>query len=160
MNHSVQLSSELYHLLQQQTAVLNATVESLVEAAVRSNYGQARASGLHSLGQDPAINGFSNGSDKERLPAGLASELDQLVFLTDDELWQAAHTQLNSNEQQRMEFLLDQQQAIGLVASELAEAETLADRYDRAMLIRAKAAVLLKERGFDITSFGPHIPLP
>lgn len=48
-----------------------------------------------------------------------------------------------------------QQQAIGLQPDELTEAEMLVDRYDRTLLVRAKAAVLLKERCYDIASLGP-----
>jgi hypothetical protein len=54
-----------------------------------------------------------------------------------------------------METLLRKQQATDLRPDEVTEAEMLADRFDRALLIRAKAAVLLKERGQDISSLGP-----
>ncbi len=54
-----------------------------------------------------------------------------------------------------MEALLEKQQSVGLNSDELVEAEMLADRYEHTVLIRAKAAVLLKERGHDITRLGP-----
>ncbi|HRW09816.1 MAG TPA: hypothetical protein P5121_32165 [Caldilineaceae bacterium] len=83
-----------------------------------------------------------------------------MTFLTDEELWQAARTKLSPTDHAHMETLLDKQQATGLEADEMAEAEMLADRYERTVLIRAKAAVLLKERGHDITSLGPTDSAP
>lgn len=81
--------------------------------------------------------------------------LEQLRFLTDTELWNAARMRLQSDQQVRMDYLLNRQQSVGLSDTEIAEAETLAAQYDRKMLVRAKAAVLLKERGHDISSLGP-----
>jgi hypothetical protein len=155
MSHTVQLSSELYHILQQQAVVLNATIESLVESAVRRNYGQVSATRPNGLGKGQGSNGSSNAADSTNLPKSLTDELDQLVFLTDDELWQAARTRLHDGDHRRMETLLRKQQATDLRPDEVTEAEMLADRFDRALLIRAKAAVLLKERGQDISSLGP-----
>lgn len=84
-----------------------------------------------------------------------SGELEQLASLTDVALWNAARTRLREEEQERMGILLRQQQSTGLSSAEMAEAETLAAQYDRTMLVRAKAAVLLKGRGHDISSLGP-----
>jgi len=138
MSYSIELSPEIYKFLQQRATMLNASLASVVESAVRL---QQRS--IDTVRTD------------ERLPAGLSDELDQLAFLTDAELWNAARTRLHEDEQTRMEFLLDRQQASGLSTAEAVEAEMLAEQYDRTMLVRAKAAVLLKERGHDISSLGP-----
>ena len=81
------------------------------------------------------------------LPGELAEELDQLALMNDTELWQAEATQ--------MQTLVWKQQRDGLTTREQNKAENLLQRYNRTMLVRAKAAVLLKERGFDITSLNP-----
>ncbi len=154
MSHSIQLSPELYGILQQQAVVLNATIESLIEAAVRRDYGQASPTKPHRAGKGQSANGVSNAADSTTLAKNL-DELDQLAFLTDAELWQAARTRLHPADRNRMEGLLHKQQAIGLQPDELTEAEMLADRYDRTLLVRAKAAILLKARGHDVASLGP-----
>lgn len=86
------------------------------------------------------------------LPADIADEMAQLAFLTDDELWQAARTTLTPPESERMQTLLLKRQREGLTEQEQQEAERLLRRYDRTMLVRAQAAVLLKERGYDVSN--------
>lgn len=83
-------------------------------------------------------------------------EFDQLAILTDDALWRVARTKLNKDVRTRMEALLYKQQSDRLANDELAEAERLADLFDHTVLIRAKAAVLLKMRGYDISNLGPN----
>lgn len=155
MNHSVQLSPEVYQILEQRAAVLDATVDALVEVAVRRNYGYESVT-------KPAqqnVQREGNGAQVETATLSSPGELDdplvQLAFLTDEELWQVAQTTLRAEDQARMELLLQKQQATGLTADEQAEAEALADRHDQTMLVRAKAAVLLQARGHDISSLGP-----
>ena len=89
------------------------------------------------------------------LPGELAEELDQLALMNDTELWQAAQTRLGEAEATQMQTLVWKQQRDGLTTREQNKAENLLQRYNRTMLVRAKAAVLLKERGFDITSLNP-----
>jgi hypothetical protein len=89
------------------------------------------------------------------LPADIADELAQLAYLTDAELWQAARTTLPLRDSERMQALLLKRQREGLSAAEEREAKRLAHRADRTMLVRAQAAVLLKERGHDISSLSP-----
>jgi len=85
------------------------------------------------------------------LDKAVIGELEQLAALSDAALWNAARTRLSEDEQTRMEFLLWKQQSSGLSCAEMAEAEAFAAQADRTMLVRAKAAVLLKERGHDIS---------
>lgn len=152
MNHSIQLSPELYQILQQRAAALNATIESVVESAIRLQ-GEPKSSTVpNQTENNQSANVVNPALETDSLSAELADELTQLAFLTDAELWYAARTQLSPDDHARMEALLRKQQINRLEATELAEAEALAGRYDRTMLIRAKAAVLLKERGHDIFS--------
>ena len=91
----------------------------------------------------------------DSLSADVENDLTQLEFLTDDELWQAAHSALDSVENGRMQTLVLKQQSEGLTAAERQQAENLLTHFDRTMLIRAKAGVLLKRRGHDISSLSP-----
>lgn len=92
------------------------------------------------------------------LPSELADELEQLDLLSDHELWQAAQTKLSAEEAEQMQTLVWKQQRDGLTKREQNRAEKLLQRYNRTMLLRAKAAVLLKTRGFDISSLNPRLP--
>lgn len=91
----------------------------------------------------------------ESLDKAVVDELDRLVTLPDEELWQTARMRVGTEAEERMEHLLWKQQASGLSAAEMAEAEAFAALGDRIMLLRAKAFVLLKERGHDIAVLRP-----
>ena len=93
------------------------------------------------------------------LPEDIAADLAQLDYLADDDLWLAAQTRLTLAETEQMQALLDKQQLEGLTAEEQQLAQKLIHRYDRTMLIRAKAAVLLKERGYDISALKQRPPV-
>lgn len=83
------------------------------------------------------------------LPDDITHDLAQMEFLTDDELWQAARITPTAKEAERMQALVWKRQQTGLTANETQEVEQLLTRYNRMMLVRAKAAVLLKTRGYD-----------
>lgn len=87
---------------------------------------------------------------EETLPADIEEELAQLELFTTDELWYA--TQLSGSQQRsdRMQELVDKQQLEGLTEVEKQEAQLLSHYFNRIVLVRGKAAVLLKERGYDI----------
>lgn len=87
---------------------------------------------------------------QSKLSPELEEELAQLALLTDDELWQAAQMTAPAEKTSRIQALLDKQKLEGLTEAEKAEAELLARFFDRIMLVRAKAAVLLQERGHNI----------
>ncbi len=89
------------------------------------------------------------------LPAEVADEIAQLAFLTDDELWQAAESTLPETNSEQMQALVLKRQRERLTEAEQEEVERLRHRHDRNMLIRAKAAALLKERGHDVSRLGP-----
>ena len=88
---------------------------------------------------------------QDDLPAGIGDELEQLAFLTDEELWRAAQSRLEASENQRMQTLMLKRQRDGLSQREQSEAERLVQRSNRIMLVRAQAAVLLKDRGYDVS---------
>lgn len=80
----------------------------------------------------------------------ISDEMEQMAFLTDHELWQAARSTMTAIESRRMQALLLKRQGEGLSLDEEAEAEQLVRRQERLMLIRARAAALLKQRGHDM----------
>ena len=88
------------------------------------------------------------------VPADVANDMAQLKFLTDSELWRAAESVLTPAESEQMQALILKRQREGLTPAEQQETEQLARRHDRIMLIRAQAAVLLKDRGHDVSRLG------
>ena len=85
--------------------------------------------------------------DLEQLPVDLQEELAQLDLFTDEELWRAAQMTAPTDKTMRMQDLVEKQQLEGLTASEQAEAELLSRFFNRVMLVRAKATVVLQARG-------------
>ncbi len=52
--------------------------------------------------------------------------------------------------EERMQELIDKQELEDLSGSEKQEVDNISDLFSRIMLVRAEAAVLLKERGYDV----------
>jgi hypothetical protein len=89
------------------------------------------------------------------VPTGpLRSALAHLAYLNDAALWQAARATLSPAQRERLEALHDQQQRTGLNAEERQEEQALLELYRETALVRAHAAVLLKQRGYDVGD--PH----
>lgn len=88
--------------------------------------------------------------EQAQLPLDLEEELAQLELFTDQELWRAAQVTAPDDQTARMQDLVEKQQLEGLTAVEKAEAALLSNYFNRVMLVRAKAAVLLQSRGYDI----------
>jgi 23S rRNA maturation mini-RNase III len=74
--------------------------------------------------------------------------LAQLAYLNDAALWQAARTTLPAAQRERLESLHQKNQRDGLTAEEQAEEQAaLLALYRETVLVRAQAAVLLKQPG-------------
>jgi plasmid stability protein len=125
---TIRLSDNLYHQIRQRAKRTQRSVEDEVVAVVE--------------GALPAL---------DLLPSGLADEMAQMAFLTDGELWQAVRSSMTSAENQRMQALLLRGQREGLSLEDEHEIERLVQRQERVMLIRAKAASLLRLRGYDVS---------
>lgn len=82
----------------------------------------------------------------------LETELANLELLTEEELWRAARLQAPADKTEQMQLLVEKQQLEGLTENEQQEAQLLANFFNRIMLVRAKAAVLLQEKGHDVNS--------
>lgn len=88
----------------------------------------------------------------------LRSALAQMAFLNDAALWQVARTTMTPAQRTRLEALHDKQQREGLSVAERSEDQALLSLYRETVLLRAQAAMLLKQRGYDIsdtTQFAP-----
>lgn len=126
------LSNELYQQVKQRAGQANRTVEAEVIAAVEAL--------------------LATDNLAVELPPTLAEEIAQLPFLDNDHLWQAARQVAPAEKNERIQALVLKQQAEGLTATEQEEAQQLQFYAHRLMLIRAEAAVLLQQRGFNIST--------
>ncbi len=88
--------------------------------------------------------------EEERLPEDMAAAVESLSLLDDDALRRAARAILAPEKQEQLEDLNFKQQSEGLTRSESDVHATLLHAYDRAVLVRARAAELLAERGHDV----------
>ncbi|WP_437682172.1 hypothetical protein [Sorangium sp. So ce131] len=87
----------------------------------------------------------------DELSPDLAEAVSPLATLDDDGLWDAARSRLPPRAAEQLEELHLKRQREGLTEAEEQEAASLARQYERAMLVRAQAAALLKQRGHDIS---------
>ena len=92
-------------------------------------------------------------------PMSLRSALAQMAYLNDAALWQAARATLSMGQRERLEVLHIQQQRGTLTSAEQAEEQALLALYRETLLVRAQAAVLLKQRGYDVTDPDQFAPL-
>ena len=84
------------------------------------------------------------------LPADLAQMISPLALLDDKALWRAARSHLPAEAAAQMEQLHLKRQRQGLTGSEAEALAGLVRHYERAIIARAQAAALLKERGYDV----------
>lgn len=93
--------------------------------------------------------------EEDDLTAGLAKEIEGLKLLSDKALWKtAAQSHLTTAEAKKLAQLNRKQQST--LSAELSAEETqikqeLLSQYERRLLIRSHALLLLKERGLDIS---------
>jgi hypothetical protein len=93
-------------------------------------------------------------------PAGpLRTALAQLSYLNDAALWQAARATIPEPQRDRLEGLHTRQQREGLTEVEQAEEQALLSLYRETLLVRAQAALLLKQRGYDLSDPQQVAPL-
>jgi hypothetical protein len=90
------------------------------------------------------------------VPDDPANAVADLHLLDDAALWQAARGRLAAAALERLGELNDLRQRAGLSAAEAAEAAALTRQYEQAVLVRARAAALLRARGHDVSGLvGP-----
>ena len=83
--------------------------------------------------------------------AQVTQRLNQLSLLTDEELWSAATSQASEHDNDLMQELLEKQQRQGLTLDESEQVQMLSNHFNLIMMVRAKSAVLLAERGHDVS---------
>lgn len=89
----------------------------------------------------------------------LRSSLAQMAYLNDATLLQAARSTIPVEQRERLELLHHEQQGRALTAEENAEEQALVALYRETILVRAQAAVLLKQRGYNISDPSQFAPL-
>ena len=92
-------------------------------------------------------------------PQSLRSALAQMAYLNDAVLWQLARATMPQAQAARLEELHHEQQREGLTEEEKGEERELASLYRDTILVRAQAAVLLKQRGYDVSDLSQFEPL-
>ena len=93
---------------------------------------------------------ISSVPEQEVIPLDIDQELSTLDLFSDNELIDAAQLTAPESKTDRIQELLEKQQLEGLTEVEKQETELLSHFFNRIMLVRAKAAVLLKERGYNL----------
>src|SRR5262245_41783569 len=87
----------------------------------------------------------------EELPADLQQAIASLGSLDDEALWRAARSRLSAEAGAALEALHLKRQREGLTEVERHRLADLVRQYERAMLVRAEAAALLRQRGHDVS---------
>ena len=87
----------------------------------------------------------------DELPADLSEALSPLALLDDDALWRAARSHLPEEAATDMENLHLKRQREGLSKMDEQTLAGLVRQYERAMLVRGQAAVILKQRGLEVS---------
>jgi hypothetical protein len=85
------------------------------------------------------------------LPDDVEAELAAFTNLSDDVLWLLARSTLTQAEQEALAHLNSQAKQNPLTPQEEARLDSLLQAYDRAMVRRAQAVLLLKARGYDVS---------
>ena len=88
----------------------------------------------------------------EALPANLQEALTSLALLDDEALRRAADSRLGNEAVAELEALHFKQQRQGLTDAEMQRRGELIQQYERAMLVRAQATALLRQRGHDVST--------
>lgn len=89
----------------------------------------------------------------------LRNDLAQMAYLNDAALWQAARATMSDEQRARMEDLHTRQKEGKLKKAEQVEEQALLQLYRETVLVRAQAAVLLKQRGYDVSDLTQFQPL-
>ena len=88
----------------------------------------------------------------EELPVDLKEALSPLALLNDEALWRSARSTFPPDAAGQLEELHLKEQREGLTEAEAEITASLEQQYERVMLVRAQAAALLKQRGYDVSS--------
>jgi hypothetical protein len=87
------------------------------------------------------------------LPDALADELAEMIWLSDEALWQATTPTFTKEQQERLARLNDFADDRTLTAAERAEQTALLTAYEQSILRRAQAFAILSRRGHRIPTY-------
>ncbi len=96
---------------------------------------------------------------RDDLSPELAGEVMGLTGLNDKALWKAARSRISAaslKELNRFNYKQQKYGAASLNESEQFSQQQLLDEHGRYLVIRIYAALVLKERGYDLASLGPR----
>lgn len=85
-----------------------------------------------------------------REEGALRQSLAEMALLNDAALWRAARATMTDGQRERMAAIHEMAQESGLTLSEQTEEDALLRLYRETLLVRAQAAVLLANRGYDV----------
>ena len=85
------------------------------------------------------------------LPPSIAKELAEMPSFSDERLWELGRTRLSLADNERLEELHYRKLDGSITIAERDEQRQLLTECDRIMLVRAQAASLSKERGYDVS---------
>lgn len=108
--------------------------------------------------EDEVLEVIAEAAPDAGLPPELAKEIAAMSLYSDKALWKAARTAMPAKMLNQLKQLNYKQQKEGhdSLSEEERQLHTeLGYQYDRYILLRAHAAMLLKRRGHDISSLGP-----
>lgn len=97
--------------------------------------------------------------ETESIPEKMRGALSQMAYLNDAALWQAGRSTMNAEQRERLAALHDQRRSRPLTKDEEADEQALLALYRETILVRAQAAVLLKQRGYDVADPGQFAPV-
>ncbi|MDO9018051.1 MAG: hypothetical protein Q8S73_06225 [Deltaproteobacteria bacterium] len=111
-----------------------------------------RATRTHRTVEAELVDAVATSLDEPgELPADMADAISALHLLEDADLWRAARQSLAAERAAEIEEFHQKRQSEGLSASEIEALATLMNEYTRTMLVRARSAALLKQRGHDVS---------
>ena len=87
-----------------------------------------------------------------KLPDDVEAELATFTGLSDGILWILARSTLSTRQQEELSLLNHKAQQQPLSKLEQEHQQKLIDAYDRMMIRRAQAAMILKRRGYDLSN--------
>jgi phosphotransacetylase len=94
-------------------------------------------------------------TSREAIAPDIHARLEQLSVMTDEELWKAATSQATEEDNDLMQRLLDKRQREGLTSNEEEQIQMLSNYFNQIMMVRAKSAAILSERGHNISTLAP-----
>lgn len=89
----------------------------------------------------------------------MRSTLAQMAYMNDAALWRAARATMPTEQRERLAALHDEQQRTPLTPEERSEEQALLRLYRETILVRAQAAVILRQRGYEVSDPEQFAPL-